>query len=345
MANRRAPNPGASAPSIQVRHFSDGQWEEFIEDACHEMKDGSAGRYCYIKRLGGAGDGGRDIEARLVPALEAGNWDLFQAKHYAHPLAPSEFFPELAKFFTNLSAGVYPAPRFYFICAPQNTGPDLHNLLAKPVTFKKEFVDAWKTGKRGLKGQESGLTKDVVAALDAFDFSNIQEVLVRTLLETLARNDAKYCKLFHIEMERGEDPDAPPTPTAEEQPYISELLKAYSEEHGKFLDVSTLAGTAYETHFTDCRSDFYCAEGLKRFSRDLFAEDEFGKFLGLVHSGIRTAVSDPLKKSGLERLSAALERAAGLSVAESQLSKKVRPGDLPGACHHLVNDKRLTWVP
>lgn len=344
MANRRIPNPGASAPSIQVRHFSDGQWEEFIEDTCYEMMDGATKRYCSIKRLGGAGDGGRDIEARLVPTLTEGKWDLYQAKHYAHPLSPSEFFPELAKFFRNVAAGEYPAPRRYLLCAPQNTGPDLHNLLAKPASFKKEFAKAWSDGKRGLKGREGELTNEVADAIDAFDFSNIQEVLVRVLLDTHCRNEAKHCKLFHIEMERGADPDAPFTPTVEEQTYISELLKAYSEVHGAPLSLSMLTGTDYESHFTDCRSDFYCAEGLKRFSRDLFTEDEFSKFLGLVHSGIRNAVSDPLKKSGLERLGAALGRASGLSVVESKLSKKVRPGDLPGACHHLANEKRLTWV-
>jgi hypothetical protein len=26
------------------------------------------------------------------------------------------------------------------------------------------------------------------------------------------------------------------------------------------------------------------------------------------------------------------------------LSPKLRPGDLPGSCHHLANQKRLKWV-
>jgi len=60
-----------------------------------------------VKQLGGAGDGGRDVEARLVPALIVGEWNLYQAKHYNAGITPSEFFPELAKFFLQLVASTY----------------------------------------------------------------------------------------------------------------------------------------------------------------------------------------------------------------------------------------------
>ncbi|MFM0069290.1 ABC-three component system protein [Paraburkholderia aspalathi] len=74
--------------------------------------------------------------------------------------------------------------------------------------------------------------------------------------------------------------------------------------------------TPYADHFTDCRVEFYCAEGLKRFSRDLFEHDEFATLLDMVLKGVRTAVSSP----------------------------RHRAGDLPGTCHHLVNEKKLRWV-
>ncbi|MDZ4130020.1 MAG: ABC-three component system protein, partial [Hydrogenophaga sp.] len=33
-----------------------------------------------------------------------------------------------------------------------------------------------------------------------------------------------------------------------------------------------------------------------------------------------------------------------LRVDDSVLASKLRPGDLPGTCHHLVNRGQLSWV-
>jgi hypothetical protein len=46
-------------------HFSHQQWELFIDEACVERKLGTK-RYAQVKRLGNAGDAGRDVEARLT---------------------------------------------------------------------------------------------------------------------------------------------------------------------------------------------------------------------------------------------------------------------------------------
>ncbi len=85
-------------------HLSADQWEKFIEAACLHCPVGNKG-YSQVKRLGGAGDAGRDIEARLESELAKDKWDLYQGKHYDHRLAPSDAFPELAKFFGHLLAG------------------------------------------------------------------------------------------------------------------------------------------------------------------------------------------------------------------------------------------------
>jgi hypothetical protein len=81
--NRFEVRRGAVPPSSLVLHFSSDQWEKFIEEACRQRKLTNGASYAAVKQLGGAGDGGRDVEARLVPALEAGQWDLYQAKHYS----------------------------------------------------------------------------------------------------------------------------------------------------------------------------------------------------------------------------------------------------------------------
>lgn len=341
--NRYAVRRGALPPSAQIMHFSHEQWEQFIEDACVERRIGSR-RYAQVKRLGNAGDAGRDVEARLTPQLTDSQWDLFQGKHYDHRLTPGDAFPELAKFFVNLDAGVFPAPRVYYFCSPQNAGPDLHDLFAAPTTFKQRFLSDWKDGKTGLKDWKSKLTPAIEARVNAFDFGRIRECLVRDLVSWHANNEPKHFAFFGIEPERGPDPRMPAIPTSEEFGYIDQLLRVYSEHSGTAVDLGALSSTEYAEHFSDTRATFYCAEGLKRFSRDLYPDDEFGHLLAMVLSGVRPIVSSPSLKTGMERLERATQGASGLKVADSKLATRLRPGDLPGACHHLVNEKKLRWI-
>jgi hypothetical protein len=92
------------------------------------MRPPPGGSHCAaVKRLGGAGDGGRDIEARFDQALVRDRWDLYQAKHYAQGLTHSDAFPEMAKFFKQLALKTYPRPSYDYFCCPRAVGNDLHN--------------------------------------------------------------------------------------------------------------------------------------------------------------------------------------------------------------------------
>lgn len=343
--NRFEVKRGAVPPSSLVLHFSPDQWEKFIEEACRQRKLPNGASYASVKQLGGAGDGGRDVEARLAPALAAGQWDLYQAKHYSAGLKPSEFFPELAKFFLQLVAGTYPAPRQYLLCAPRGVGNDLHNLLSKPAEFKMRFLDDWTAEKTGLQGRGAELTTAVRGVIDAYDFSTIVECQLRDLLEWHALNRAQHFELFGIEAERGDDPSAPALPTTAEQVYVEELRRLYEEHAGAPMTLDdVLQVQRYEEHLQGHRALFYCAEGLKMFSRDLFGEEEFNALIEMVLIGVRPSVNSLKHKSGEERLDAGLTAVTGLKVNDSVLSPRLRPGDLPGTCHHLANQGKLKWV-
>jgi hypothetical protein len=334
---------GAFPPSVQLKQFNDKQWEAFIESCCL-LDNGIRGKYEFVKGFGGPGDAGRDVEARLVTDLLIDQWDLYQAKHYQHPLAPSDIFPELAKFFWHLGLGTFPRPRYYFICAPLNTGPELHDLLAKPSEFKKKFLDDWDLGKTGLKGKQKWRTAEALAQVTSFDFKNIREVLVRELIELHATDQTNHFKTFHITPVRGDDPLAPDKPAKEEENYINELVKAYAEDVGKPMNLDEIAAISiYSEHLIDCRNEFYCAEGLKRFSRDIYP-NEFERLLAMILQGIRSTVNHPKHKNGLDRLNAAVTQVSTLALNDSKLHPRMRPGDLPGSCHHLVNERKLKWT-
>lgn len=343
--NRFTAKRGALPPSAQVLHFSPDQWEQFIEGACLLRPLDAGAKYACVKKLGGAGDGGRDIEARMVATLETNQWDLYQAKHYAAGLTPSNVFPEFAKFFKHLLAGTYPQPRFYFLCAPRGVGNDMHDLLAKPSSLQKRFLEDWKAGKTGFKGRTTELTDDLLNLIQGFDFSLFRECQLRDLLQWHALDQRAHFELFGIESERGDDPGAPSQPSVDEQIYVEQLVRVYCEHSGASMSVDDVMMTApFDEHFQDQRTLFYCAEGLKIFSRDLYGEAEFNALLEMVLVGVRPSVNGLKHKTGLDRLEAGLAGVSTLRFNDSVLEPRLRPGDLPGSCHHLVNQKKLKWV-
>lgn len=343
---RHVAKGGVIQPSSQVLLLSPDQWEEFILAAARQRGLPSGRNYAVVKRLGGAGDGGRDIEARCGPALVRDEWDLYQAKHYSHGLTHTDAFPEMAKFFKQLALKTYPRPRSYIFCCPRAVGNDLHNTMASgAVAFKAKFLDAWKNEHTGMKGRAAELTQDVQAAIDDFDFSRFIECPVHDLLAWHALDRVAHHGMFGIVPERGDDDPMPVQPAAIEDVYLAELLRVYTEHKASPIAEVDVPGSDYEEHFTAQRQTFYCAEGLQRFSRDIYPhEEEFERLLEMVYAGIRPTVAQLRLKTGMDRVDAAVDKASTLQVQESRLSSQLRGGDLPGTCHHLVNRGRLTWV-
>ncbi len=337
---------GVVQPSSQALLLNPDQWEEFILAAARQRDLPGGTRYEVVKRLGGAGDGGRDIEARYSHALVRDGWDLYQAKHYAKGLTHTDAFPEMAKFFKQLALKTYPRPSHYYFCCPRAVGNDLHNTMASGATaFKAKFLDAWKNEHTGMKGRASELTQDVRAAIDDFDFHRFIECPVYDLLTWHALDKAAHHDMFGIVPERGDDDPMPSKPAKHEDVYVDELLRVYTEHKASPVTLVDIPGSDYEEHFTAQRQTFYCAEGLQRFSRDIYPhEQEFERLLDMVYAGIRPTVAQLRLKTGMDRVDAAVDKASTLQVQESRLSPQLRGGDLPGTCHHLVNGGKLTWV-
>lgn len=333
---------GSFPPSVQVQHYSPEEWEEFIEECCDIVAELDR-TYVRVQRLGGAGDAGRDIEARLQDDLLPDGWDLYQAKHYRNPLTPGEFLPELAKFINNLAAARYPAPRHYLVCAPRNAGPALHDLIAAPDRLKGALLAAWEKG-AGTRPFPFELTPELVAFVSGYDFSRVRERTLKELLAIHARDRVRHFRRFKVEVDRGEDPAVPTELAIEEQRYIAELVKVYAESEGVLLTLEdVMSSSIFSEHLEACRAQFYCAEGLRRFSRDIFPE-EFEHLLNMIFDGVRATLKHPRLRSGFDRLDAVMTDVDRLKLTDSRLHGRLRGGDLKGACHHLANDGVIKWV-
>jgi hypothetical protein len=344
--NQLVAKGGAIQPSAKILLLNSAQWEEFILAATRQRIFPDGNRYVSTKRLGGAGDGGRDVEARIGQALVRDGWDLYQAKHYAQGLTPSEAFPEMAKFFKQLALKTYPRPKNYYLCCPRAIGNDLHNTMAAGASvFKAKFLAAWKSESTGMQGKAAELTADVQAAIDDFSFDRFVECPVHDLLTWHALDKAAHYDLFGIVGQRGDDGPMPDQPEGNEDVYIDELLRVYTEHRTSPVTRGDVVSSDYADHLKAQRQVFYCAEGLQRFSRDIYPnEPEFERLLDMVHAGIRPTVAQLKHKTGMDRVDAAVDKASSLQVQESRLSPQLRGGDLPGTCHHLVNGGRLKWV-
>jgi hypothetical protein len=254
------------------------------------------------------------------------------------------FFPGTGQVFPSARGGYLP-PRHYFLCAPRGVGNDLHNLLSKPKEFKSRFLNDWATEKTGLQGRRVELTMPVLDLVHTYDFSTIIECQLRDLLAWHKLNRAKHFDLFGIEAERGDDPTTPALPTTAEEAYVEELRRLYEEHSGQPMTLEQVRQERrYDEHLQGHRALFYCAEGLKMFSRDLYGEEEFNALLEMVLVGVRTSVNSLKYKTAVERLDAGVSMATALKVNDSVLAPRLRAGDLPGTCHHLANEGKLKWV-
>jgi hypothetical protein len=284
--------------------------------------------------MGGAGDKGRDVCGYSESLPEEGTWDLYQAKYYSDTLSPSSFAPEIAKFLSCVFAKDYTRPRNYFICALK-VGPALHDLVLNPEKFKAWMLAKWK------KGDFGALAPELESYISDFPFDIIRVRTSADLLDIHSRSD-RHWEVFGVLAPRGPNPDVPDSPEADEHRYVRALLDVYQEESD--LEVSEPTGIPgkYKKHFKAQRMLFYSAEGLNRFSRDKLP-GAFDKLVNEVAVGIGSDLHYP-HPDGLTRLSKVLGTANGLQITANPLHARLQPGDLGGACHHLANLGRATWV-
>jgi hypothetical protein len=331
---------GLTARQI-VGAYLPAQWEDFVEEWGLSLKP----PYVVIEHIGGPGDKGRDVIARLQDDLVAGQWDNYQCKHYDRPLMPSDIWGELAKLCFFTWNGTYPLPRRYRFVAPHDVGPKLQLLLTKPADLRREFIASWPSeGMKDLGAQLVKLEGDLRIYIEAFDFSIVGYQPVSEVLEQ-HRKTPHWHERFKQALPPRPAPGAlPDRPMAAESNYLAQLLRAYGHASGRDLTWSEVEGMQkFSAHLKRSRRAFFRAEELYRFSRELFPTGVFDRFKRQIHEGIIDVV-DATHANGYECVVAATAAAQNLQLGNCELAPIVEVGDRHGACHHLANDGTITWV-
>ncbi|HTX33341.1 MAG TPA: ABC-three component system protein [Solirubrobacteraceae bacterium] len=326
-------------PVQRLAAFSDDQLEIVVSHWLHETL---RARYAHVVEYAGSGDKGRD-RAGFEGEIGTDPWDNYQCKQYGHKLMPSDLWLELGKIVYYVTADAYSCPRRYSFVAPRGFGPKALDLLASPEAIRDGLARNWDDYCSSLCGY-----KEIADALSGFVFPAFDPIGGQRIVDDLD-GTAVYARLFGGGLTKPRPPDAPPpTEIAPiEMPYIRQLVAAYDDHAGgAVVSVDTALGHAvYGRHLRGSRREFYCAESLREFSKDVLIEqDAFGSLQDQMLDGVKFTAAQA-HASGYDRALATCAHATSVELGDHPLAPELKPADRSGMCHQLVNDDRLRWVP
>jgi len=327
------------APIVKlVRAYDATEWEIFIS----EWQKGLQG-YHAVKRLGGAGDHGRDVIGLCGPEACQGVWDNFQCKHYEGPLSTPKACEDAGKIIFHAYRGEFRPPRRCSFVAPRGPTTELRDLLLNPDKFKAELIATWNTRVAGrvVAGEKHLLEGALAAFVEAYDFSSFEYATLDEILDD-HRRTAFWAHRFD-----GVLPPAPSgiTPDAiapGETVYVGQLLEVYSEVTGANLSsIQDLdAHDSWRSDLQKQRIRFYDAEAFMAHYRDQTEPGTIEDFAEQIFDAIEPSVA--AHTGAHPRLTAALTTAGQASPA-SVLAPRAKVRVKQGVCHQLANEDRVRW--
>lgn len=335
-------------PLDRLRLFSADEFERFILEWAEGYLRNAHPGVDSVQQRGGAGDKGRDIIVWFgAPGASERYWKLYQAKRYAVPIGIGVALAEIAKVLFYAHRGDYSLPQEYWFVTHRGVTGDLQDLIDDPSELRAHLVEHWDTHCASkIKSKETiVLDGDLREFVEAVDFSFIRVKQPLELIEEHAQT--KYhMVVFGAPLVERSKPAAPPSEVAEmERVYVKRLLDVISEMMGgtvrcedDFADIPK----PYKL-YKRSRLSFYSAEGLKELARDNM--DQVGFFDDLLtqfEDGLYYSYNG-VAASGYERLVNTIKAAQAQQISGHVLEPHLTPLDREGVCHHLANDRQVSW--
>jgi hypothetical protein len=306
----------------------------------HWLDETRKGEYEELVRYGGTNDKGRDVAA-LVAAQPGSDWDNFQCKQYDAKLGPSAVRIELAKVVYWVTKGSYACPRAYFFVSPLGVTNGARDLLDDAEKLRKDLAKQWDKECTALCPYD-----EIKDALTGFAFPKLDVVTGDEIVSDL-KGTPVYSVFFGggLTKPRPEDATPPEEIADHEIPYITRLVEAYDEhcDEGIADHDEATEHKQYGPHLADSRRDFYRAESLREFSKDVLVHpDDYASLQDQVYDGVKLTVAKPFP-DGYQRVLSVCEQATRVQLDDHPLTPEVQPGDRIGMCHQLANDGRVEW--
>lgn len=333
-------------PIKRLEILSADDWELFIE----EWLEIKRAQYIEVERFGGAGDKGRDVAAYITdPKVANYQWDCFQCKHYDRPLMPAQMWIEFGKILYYTFIDEYPVPKKYYFISPKGCGTSFTKLLQNSKEIKKGLLTHWEKdiSENIISGLKIGLTAELKAHIEAFDFNIFDRFQPKTIIEEHKAHPN------HLIWFGGGLPDRDILDestiaadiSSEETQYVTQLVKAYSTDSDvNFNTIDDIAKDSnHYKHFTRARISFHHAEQLRNFSRDNLPNGTFESFQNEVLDGVVNIIENT-HRNDFEKVKAVETQSTIVPIISNALREVSNIKDKTGVCHQLCNDKKINWV-
>jgi hypothetical protein len=325
----------------QVSGYGADEWEIFTR----EWQQGLAPLHGYqeVKRLGGAGDHGRDVIGLCSTAGCEGEWDNYQCKNYGAMLQTPAACSAAGKIIFHAFRGVFVPPRRCFFVAPKGPSMDLRDRLLKPSKFREEVINSWNTRVAGevVEKQKHLLTGRLADYVQAYDFETFGYTTLDEMLDA-HRLTAYWTERFGGLLPAPKPGETPDVIMPHETKYVGKLLEVYAEATGAEITCPNdlEAHSQWKGDLQKQRVKFFDAEAFMATYRDQTEPGTTETFADQILDAIEPSLM--ITGTGLARLSTALT-VAGNAKPASVLTPQAKTGMKQGVCHQLANDDRVTW--
>jgi hypothetical protein len=326
----------------QIRGYGADEWEIFTR----EWQQGLASLRGYheVKRLGGAGDHGRDVIGLCGPDGCEGVWDNYQCKNYEGMLQTPRACRDAGKIIFHAFRGVFTPPRRCIFIAPKGPSTELRDLLLKPSKFREEVIATWNTRVAGhvVEKQKHLLKGNLADYVAAYDFTSFGYDTLDEMLDA-HRLTAYWAQRFGGLLPPPKPGVTPDTVMEHETVYVGKLLDVYAEAADAEIScVDDLDAHAdWKADLQRQRIRFFDAEYFMATYRGQTEPGTTESFAEEIFDAIEPSLAH--KGTGLHRLTTALT-VAGQTAPASVLAPQAKVGVKQGVCHQLANDgDRVTW--
>lgn len=333
-----------------LKTMDEDTYEEMVASWAYWcLKENDGRKYEDVMRIGGSGDKGVDVIAFYDQTTN--KCDIYQCKHYNHPVNRSDIIAELGKFLYFMSIGDLPVPVSYYLIAPQDLSSQFLHLYEQPEKLKQTIIDSWDKDIAGHieKGNNLLLEGDLKAFVEAFDYTRFKTYSSDRFLDTLVNAEQRFVFFqyfgFRKEHLKRIKKDTPATIDDYEKAYIQYLIDAYNDvENVENVDAVNVSRTSFGAHFDRSRDEFWLAESVKKMGEENCPgdEDEFEELKNDVEDLVADAYEEEYKDA-FERVKAVTKASASMPKKDRIISGELGPRELKGVCFQLSNEDRLIW--
>jgi hypothetical protein len=338
LPRRRGYELAVGPPVDPVRRLAGASPEELENIVLYWLHERLEENYDRVVKWGGSGDKGRDVAGYID---EPESWDNFQCKRLGSKLSPALIWSELGKLVYWTFRGAFEAPRRYVFVSPMGVSAKTREKLEDAEVIRKGLKSNWKkhcADLCDLPEIEKYLADFQFPELDVVDGGQIVDDLNGTPI---------YSVFFGGGLSKPRPPVTPPPPKIDshELGYVNALVDAYDDHCDTSVSSPEDAfdHATYGPHLEESRANFYSAECLREFSKDvLVPPDRYEDLQEQLNVGIQPKLAEEYP-SGYHRVLAVSGHVTVVQISDHPLRSDLEPADRIGVCHQLANDGRIQW--